>query len=288
MIRAPLLKSGPRRRAAGCGITGTRTRRAARVAVSVAAGLAWAALVVSNLSGPVSAAESCDGKLGTARTLTVDTTSAPRFGTKSYPSTLPLGPREVVLTFDDGPFGRTTDAVLAALDAECVKATFFVVGRQAAARPDQLRRIAAAGHTIAHHSMTHPVMTTIPFETGRADIEQGWRTVDRILYGRDGQRPVVPFFRFPGFAPTPELAAWLQDRQIATFGADFWGSDWQPTTPDALLAQVLDRLERRGGGILLLHDIHAHTAAMVPPLLTALKARGYKVVHIVPGPSRAS
>ena len=167
-----------------------------------------------------------------------------------------------------------------------MRATFFVVGRQAAANPDLLRRIRAEGHTIAHHSMTHPVMTTIPYEKGRADIETGWRTVDRILDGRDGAWPRTPFFRFPGFAPTPELAAWLKQGGVGVFGADLWGSDWNPSTPEALLAQVLGRLDKRGGGIVLLHDIHAHTAAMVPALLRELKARGYAVVHIVPVPPK--
>jgi peptidoglycan/xylan/chitin deacetylase (PgdA/CDA1 family) len=167
-----------------------------------------------------------------------------------------------------------------------VKATFFVVGQMAAARPDQLRRIAARGHTIGHHSMTHVIMNTVPDARARADIEKGWRTVDHILTGHDGSRPVTPFFRFPGFAPTQALSSWLVDEGVGVFGADFWGSDWTKITSDALLAQVLHRLEERQGGILLLHDIHAHTAAMVPRLLRELKARGYRIVHIVPAADR--
>ncbi|MEJ1158746.1 polysaccharide deacetylase family protein [Prosthecomicrobium sp. N25] len=250
--------------------------------------LAVLAFAAALSAGPSASAATCrEDALGTARTLPVDTAGGLFVGTKSYPGTLPLGPKEVVLTFDDGPAGRTTDAVLAALEAECVKATFFVVGRQAASHPDQLRRIEAAGHTVAHHSMTHPVMTTLGFEAGRADIESGWQTVDRILLGRSGARPATPFFRFPGFAPTPALSDWLKGMDVGVFGADLWGSDWNPTTSSALLAQVLGRLDKRGGGILLLHDTHAHTAGMVAPLLRALKERGYKVVHIVPAPHKA-
>lgn len=221
--------------------------------------------------------------LGVARVMPVEIGPDGLFvGTKSYPGTLALAPREIVLTFDDGPAGKTTDAVLAALEAECVKATFFVIGEMAAAHPEQLRRAAAAGHTIAHHSMTHPVMTRVSAEKGRADVLAGWTTVDRILGAAPGARPATPFFRYPGFAPTRELDALMIERRVGVFGADFWGSDWTPTTPDALLAQVLARVEARGSGILLLHDIHAHTAAMVPRLLRELKARGYRVVHIVP------
>ncbi len=230
-------------------------------------------------------AETCPhpGALGTSRVMEVAIPAEGLFvGTRSYRETLPLAQKEVVLTFDDGPAGATTDRVLAALEAQCVKATFFVVGQMAQARPDQLRRIAASGHTIGHHSMTHVIMNTVPHERGRGDIERGWRTVDRILTGHDGSRPATPFFRFPGFAPTKALSSWLVENHVGVFGADFWGSDWTKITPDALLAQVLNRLEERQGGILLLHDIHAHTAAMVPRLLAELKARGYRVVHIVP------
>lgn len=228
------------------------------------------------------------GTLGVSRVLPVEVGPAGLFvGTKSYPHTLPLGDHEIVLTFDDGPAGKTTDAVLAALEAECVKATFFVVGQMAATHPDQLRRMAAAGHTIAHHSMTHPIMTGLSFERGRDDIVAGWSTVDRILGARVGDRPATPFFRYPGFAATKPLDAFLVERRVAVFGADFWGSDWNPSTPEALLARVLSRIEARGSGILLLHDTHAHTAAMVPGLLAALKTAGWHVVHIVPAERRA-
>ena len=247
--------------------------------------LAAALPILLALATPAVAAQNCPrpDALGTSRVMEVAIPEGGLFvGTKSYRETLPLAPKEVVLTFDDGPAGATTDRVLAALEAECVEATFFVVGQMAAARPEQLRRIAASGHTVGHHSMTHVIMNTVPHERARADIETGWKTVDRILLGRAEGRPATPFFRFPGFAPTKPLSGWLAEERVGVFGADFWGSDWTKITSEALLAQVLGRLEEKQGGILLLHDIHAHTAAMVPRLLAELKARGYRVVHIVP------
>lgn len=243
------------------------------------------AVALALLSAVPAGAAECPrpGALGVSRVLPVEAGPDGLFvGTKSYPQTLPLEDHEIVLTFDDGPAGKTTDAVLAALAAECVKATFFVVGEMAAAHPDQLRRIAAAGHTIGHHTMTHTVLTTVPFERGEADVETGWRTVDRLLTGRAGDRPATPFFRYPGFAATKPLDAWLTERRIVVFGADFWGSDWNKSTPEALLALTLSRIEARGRGILLLHDTHDYTAAMVPKLLAALKAKGWKVVQTVP------
>ena len=226
------------------------------------------------------------GTLGTSRELPVAVGPEGYFvGTKSYPSTLPLADREIVLTFDDGPAGKSTDAVLAALDAECVRATFFVVGDMASARPEQLRKIAGAGHTIGHHSMTHPILSKLPEEMAWLDMERGWRRVDEILTGSTGASPTTPFFRFPGFADSKGLDARLTTRRIAVFGADFWGSDWNKSTPEALLKLSLERIEARGSGIFLLHDTKEYTASMVPALLRELKARGYRVVHLVPARS---
>lgn len=267
----------------GEGDPGRSPSRRLLVAASIAAALVG--------SAPRALAAVCPrpDALGVSRVLPVEIGRQGLFvGTKSHPTTLPLEDHEIVLTFDDGPAGRTSDAVLAALASECVKATFFVVGDMAAARPEQLRRMAAAGHTIGHHSMTHTIMTTVPFEKGRADIARGWETVDRILAGASGDRPATPFFRYPGFAATKPLDDWLVGRGVAVFGADFWGSDWNKSTPEALLALTMSRIEARGRGILLLHDTHEHTAAMVPKLLAALKAGGWRVVHVAPasGPRR--
>jgi peptidoglycan/xylan/chitin deacetylase (PgdA/CDA1 family) len=234
---------------------------------------------------PAPAAAACTGNpnaLGTARIMAVNTRGGFEVGTKIYRTTLPLQPREIILTFDDGPFGATTDRILAALAAECVKATFFVVGSQAATRPEQLRRIAAAGHTVAHHTMTHPILRDLPIDAAKTDMKRGWQTVDRILYGTAGEVPRVPFFRYPGFAQTRDLTRWLAGMNVGVFGADFWGSDWTPITSDALLAQVLTRAEASGGGIMLLHDIHRHTADMVPAMLREFKRRGFSIVHMVP------
>ena len=225
--------------------------------------------------------------LGTARTLEVDAATGVFVGRKSYPRTLPLAEGEVVLTFDDGPAGATTDAVLAALAAECLRATFFVVGERTAARPDQLRRIAAAGHTIGTHTATHPILATLAPAAAEREILSGFRTVDTILHGRADDAPATPFFRYPGFAGTPALDRFLAARGIAVCGADLWGSDWAVTDADALLALTLSRLRAARGGILLLHDTKRATAAMLPRFIAAMKADGFRVVHIVPKPRAA-
>lgn len=245
-------------------------------------GLACAAFAL--LCGAASA-ECPPGALGTARVMEVGVPAEGlHVGRKSFAGTLPLGPKEVVLTFDDGPWPDTTAAILDALKAECARATFFVIGQNARARPALVRRTLAEGHTLAHHSMTHPAATLakMPFAAAMKEITDGIAADEKAAYGQSGGRPRVPFFRFPGFASTPELLAALDTAGIAVFGADFWASDWNPMTPEKQLALVLERLEASGGGIVLFHDTKAQTAAMIPAFLRALAARGYKVVHIVP------
>jgi peptidoglycan/xylan/chitin deacetylase (PgdA/CDA1 family) len=224
--------------------------------------------------------------LGTERVLAVSAAETPRVGRKHFPSTLPLGPKELVLTFDDGPWPGTTPRVLAALATECVRATFFMLGRNAAAAPQLARRILAEGHTVAYHTYAHPLLDRMPAAAAEAEIDKGFRAVDSAVYGRGGNQPVTPFFRFPGFAATPALLERLQQRGIVVFGADFWASDWVTMTPEQEFDLVMARTEHAGRGIVLFHDTKAQTAAMLPRYLRELKRRGYKIVHVVAGGRR--
>src|ERR1700744_982663 len=149
-------------------------------------------------------AAECTNKdaLGTSRILEVDAATTPRVGLKSFPQTLPLQDHEVVLTFDDGPWPATTPKVLAALAAECVRATFFLIGKSASERPDLVRRIAAEGHTIGTHSWTHPDLAQLKPEDAVAQINDGISAVETILHGVATSTPSTPFFRFPGFQST--------------------------------------------------------------------------------------
>ena len=220
--------------------------------------------------------------LGTARVLTVDAGSTPRVGRKSFPSTLPLQNKELVLTFDDGPWPTTTPKVLDALKAECVLATFFLIGRNVAAHPELARRELAEGHSIGHHTYSHPLLSRIAPAKAEAEIDRGMAEDEFALYGRHRSDPTTPFFRFPGFASNGAELDRLQARHIVVFGADVWASDWLPMTPEQELQLILARIERLGSGIVLLHDTKAPTARMLPAFLRALKRRGYRIVHVVP------
>jgi peptidoglycan/xylan/chitin deacetylase (PgdA/CDA1 family) len=248
------------------------------------------------------AAETCPGNpdaLGTARVLSVSAATSPRVGRKQFAATLPLAPKEVVLTFDDGPWPGPTNKVLDALRHECVRATFFLLGRNAAANPALARRELAEGHTLAHHTFSHPLLSRMSMAAAEREIDRGIAADERATYGSSGQAvgaaadpqpaqpleplwPKTPFFRFPGFAASPALLDLMAARKFTVFGADLWASDWNPMSPGRQLRLVLGRLDAAGRGILLFHDTKQQTAAMMPAFLRALKARGYRVVHVVP------
>jgi peptidoglycan/xylan/chitin deacetylase (PgdA/CDA1 family) len=225
------------------------------------------------------------GTLGTSRILAVDAAQTPRVGLKSFPQTLPLDDHEVVLTFDDGPWPPTTSRVLAALAKECVRATFFLIGTPASEHPELVRRIAAEGHTIGHHTWSHRSLVRIkPGETAQ-EIDRGISAVETALHGTATTTPSTPFFRFPGFESTPATLDLLQSRGIMVYGADLWASDWDPMTPKHQLKLLTDRLKLARRGIILLHDPKAQTAAMLPDFLRYLKDNHYRVVHLVPAAS---
>jgi peptidoglycan/xylan/chitin deacetylase (PgdA/CDA1 family) len=224
------------------------------------------------------------GTLGTARVLTVDPASYPRVGQKSFAQTLPLADREVVLTFDDGPSPPNTSRVLTALAKECVRATFFLIGRSASEHPELVRRIAAEGHTVGHHTWSHRNLAHIKPSDTVDEIDRGIAADEAALHGRSTTTPSTPFFRFPWFDSTPALLDLLQTRRIAVFGADLWASDWIPMTPEQQLKLVTDRLKAAGRGIILFHDPRSQTAAMLPAFLRYLRDNHYRIVHIVPPP----
>jgi peptidoglycan/xylan/chitin deacetylase (PgdA/CDA1 family) len=240
--------------------------------------------LIAGLLPLAASAQPCPGNdnaLGTERVLTVDARTTPRVGRKHFPDTLPLRDKELVLTFDDGPWPTTTPRVLNALKAECVRATFFLLGRNTDAHPQIARRALAEGHTLGHHTYSHPLLDHLPLEKADAEINRGIARDELAAYGQSRTEPTTPFFRFPGFASSQPLLDRMQARGIVVFGADVWASDWLPMTPEAELQLLLGRIAQVGRGIVLLHDTKAQTAAMLPALLRALKTRGYRIVHVV-------
>src|ERR1700726_447280 len=265
-------------------MTKMRREKSARKFMNAAMGGLVASIVLSIVLGAAAQATQCPraGTLGTSRTLKVDAATFPRVGLKSFPQTLPLADHEVVLTFDDGPWPPTTPKVLAALAQQCVRATFFLIGKPASEHPELVRKIAAEGHTIGHHTWLHRSLMQIPPSETTEEIDRGISADEMALHGVATTIPTTPFFRFPGFEMTPATLDLLQSRGIVVFGADLWANDWDPMTPQQELKLITDRLNAVGRGIILLHDPKAKTAAMLPDFLRYLRDNHYRVVHVVP------
>ena len=250
-----------------------------------ASGRQWPALFVGLLTciaAHAASAADCPGHpnaLGTSRTLVVDPREHPRIGTMQYAESLPLRDHEVVLTFDDGPLPRNSNQILAILASQCVKATFFTVGRMALAFPEGVRRLVEAGHSVGTHSQNHPLtMDHMPIELARQEIDEGIAAVKSAL--ADGPA-LAPFFRIPGLRRAEAVEDYLAAQGIQIWSADFPADDWRHISSSRVYELAMKRLEDKGKGILLLHDIQARTVAALPRILSELKVRGYRVVHVV-------
>jgi peptidoglycan/xylan/chitin deacetylase (PgdA/CDA1 family) len=211
----------------------------------------------------------------------VDPREHPRIGTMQYPETLPLEDHEVVLSFDDGPLPRNSNQILDILASECVKANFFVIGQMARAYPEGVRKLRDAGHTIGTHSQNHPLtMNHMPIERAKQEIDDGIASVKAAL--GDDTTALGPFFRIPGLERATVVEDYLASQGIQTWSADFPADDWRHISSSRVYDLAMKRIEAKGRGILLLHDIQARTVAALPRILHELKARGYRIVHVVP------
>ena len=213
--------------------------------------------------------------LGVARTVEIDTTGGPGFGFDHYKAYDFLQEKEVVLTFDDGPQVRTTKAILDALDEQCTKAIFFSLGKMALGLPEIIRDVAHRGHTVGTHTWSHQDMRKKSDQEAKDEIEKGISGVRRAVGG-----PISPFFRYPYLRDSAATLAHLQSRNIAMFSTDVDSFDFKRQTPENLIKTTMARLDKKGKGIILMHDIQPTTAKAIPGLLAALKAGGYKVVHM--------
>jgi peptidoglycan/xylan/chitin deacetylase (PgdA/CDA1 family) len=213
--------------------------------------------------------------LGISRTVAIDTAGGPGFGAEQFKAYDFLEPGEVVLTFDDGPWPGNTPAVLAALAAQCVKATFFPIGKHASWHPEILKQVVAKDHTVGSHSWSHANLAKKSLAEAKDEIEYGISAV-AVSAGR----PLAPFFRFPGLSQTPELTTYLAERNIGIFSTDLDSFDFRTRKPDKVIETVMTKLDKRGKGIILLHDFQHSTAVALPALLLQLKAKGFKVVHL--------
>ena len=226
----------------------------------------------------------CDkpGGMGLTRIVEIDTTGGPGFGFEHFKQYDFLRDKEVVLTFDDGPWPGNTPAMLKALTDECLKATFFEIGKHASWHPEITKQVLAAGMTLGTHTWSHKDLARNPYakdiEQAKAEIEMGFSAVHMAA----GGGKVAPFFRFPALQHPPQLLSYLAERNIGVFSTDIDSRDFKLHKPEDVIKSVMNQLEKHGKGIILMHDFKQHTAEAMPELIRQLKAGGYKVVHMVP------
>jgi len=226
---------------------------------------------------PAKAACANPNAIGIARTVEIDTTGGPGFGFEHFKQLDFLADKEVVLTFDDGPWPANTPAVLKALADECTRAVFFPIGKHATYHPEILRQVAAAGHAVGAHTWSHANLNSkkMTDQLAKDEIEKGFSAVKLAL----GAAP-SPFFRFPELQHGPAAMAYLGTRNVAIFSCDLDSFDFRAKDAAQIVNTVMTKLDKQGKGIILMHDFQKHTAEALPTLLSRLKAGGYKVVQM--------
>jgi peptidoglycan/xylan/chitin deacetylase (PgdA/CDA1 family) len=216
--------------------------------------------------------------LGVSRVVEIDTTGGPGFGFDHFKQFDFLTPKEVVLTFDDGPWPVNTAAVLKALADECTKGLFFSVGKHATYHPEILRQVLAQGHTVGAHTWSHVNLNgkKMTEQQAKDEVEKGFSAVKFAL----GANP-APFFRFPQLQHNPAIVTYFGTRNVAMFSTDVDSFDFRKgATPEKIVETVMTKLDKLGKGIILMHDFQKHTGEAMPALLARLKAGGYKVVQM--------
>ncbi len=216
--------------------------------------------------------------LGVARVVEIDTTGGPGFGFEHFKQFDFLTDKEVVLTFDDGPWPVNTPAVLKALADECTKGLFFSVGKHATYHPEILRQVLAQGHTVGAHTWSHVNLNSkkMTEQQAKDEVEKGFSAVKFAL----GTNP-APFFRFPQLQHNPAIVSYFGTRNVAMFSTDIDSFDFRKgATPEKIVDTVMTKLDKLGKGIILMHDFQKHTGEAMPTLLARLKAGGYKVVQM--------
>ncbi len=247
-----------------------------RSAIKLASRTTVALALLGVMAGGASACPDNPKALGVSRVVEIDTTGGPGFGSEHFNQYDFLRDKEVILTFDDGPWPTNTAAVLEALDKHCAKAIFFSIGKHATWHPEILRQVVAKGHTVGTHTWSHANLEKLKPEKAKEEIEMGIAAVRRAIGDA-----TAPFIRFPMLRHPVEMVKYVGDRNIGIWSTDIDSFDFKFTKNSSkLVPTVMKKLDKRGKGILLFHDFQKSTASQMPELLKALQAGGYKIVQV--------
>lgn len=179
----------------------------------------------------------------------------------------------IALTFDDGPSAALTPKLLDLLAARHLKATFFVVGQNAADHPEILKRAVKEGHEIGNHSWSHPNLGKMSDEAVRRELQK----TDDAITAAIGKRPTL--MRPPYGSITARQKKWIHEEfgyRIIIWDVD--PLDWKRPGPSVVTARILK--ETRAGSIVLSHDIHPPTIEAMPKTFDQLIEKGFKSVTV--------
>ncbi len=179
----------------------------------------------------------------------------------------------IALTFDDGPNVTLTPKLLDLLAARHLKATFFVVGQNAADHPEILKRAVREGHEIANHSWSHPNLGKMSDDAVRRELQK----TDDAIAAAIGKRPTL--MRPPYGSITAHQKKWIHEEfgyRIIIWDVD--PLDWKRPGPSVVTARILK--ETKAGSIVLAHDIHPPTIEAMPRTFDQLIDKGFKSVTV--------
>lgn len=177
------------------------------------------------------------------------------------------------MTFDDGPHASQTPRLLDMLASWQIKATFFLIGKNAAAHPGIVRRIVAEGHEVGNHSWSHPALGKM----GDPAVREELRRAHDAIASACGVPPIV--FRPPYGSITPGQKQWI----AAEFGYPtiMWSvdpNDWKDRNASVVSSRIL--ANSRPGSIILAHDIHATSVSAMPSTLPVMAGRGMRFLTV--------
>jgi peptidoglycan/xylan/chitin deacetylase (PgdA/CDA1 family) len=179
----------------------------------------------------------------------------------------------IALTFDDGPSAALTPKLLDLLAARHLKATFFVVGQNAADHPEILKRAVREGHEVANHSWSHPNLGKMSDDAVRRELQK----TDDAITAAIGKRPTL--MRPPYGSITARQKKWIHEEfgyRIILWDVD--PLDWKRPGPSVVTARILK--ETKAGSIVLSHDIHPPTIEAMPATFDQLMKKGFKSVTV--------
>jgi len=177
--------------------------------------------------------------------------------------------KRVALTFDDGPDAKVTPQILAILKKYNVKATFFMVGKNASNNPKTAEQVYKEGHEIGNHTWNHPKLTNL----AKASVKEEVDRTSNAIYKAIGQYPTV--FRPPYGATSDQV------RSVITMPSILWSIDtldWKHRNADKILTYV--KASVNDGSIILMHDIHQTTADGLENVILFLQKQGYECVTV--------